>query len=47
MGDQVAYLLEHKSVANSLGNEARRRTIRHFIAPRHLVQQAKLILAVA
>jgi trehalose synthase len=47
LGDKVVYLLGDRSVANSLGNEARRRAIRHFIAPRHLVQQAKLILDVA
>jgi len=46
LGDKVVYLLGDKSVANNLGNEARRRATRHFIAPRHLVQQAKLVLRV-
>ena len=46
VGDGIVRLLADRSVASSLGIEARRRATSHFIAPRHLEQQARLILGV-
>ncbi len=46
LGDKVVRLLDDRSEASSLGDEARRRAITHFIAPRHLTQQAQLVLSI-
>ena len=43
-GDAVAALVQDRDRAESFGRAARRRVTDEFIAPRHLVQQARLIL---
>ncbi len=43
-GDAVAALVQDRDRADSFGRAARRRVTDEFIAPRHLVQQARLIL---
>ncbi|HKC20635.1 MAG TPA: glycosyltransferase, partial [Candidatus Dormibacteraeota bacterium] len=45
-GDAVVGLLEDRSRAEELGNQARLRVVSEFLAPRHLVQQAELISSV-
>ncbi|TMC54430.1 MAG: glycosyltransferase [Chloroflexi bacterium] len=42
-GSAVAGLLRDPRGAQALGNEARQRIIRKFLAPRHLMEQAELI----
>ncbi len=46
LGDRVVEVLVDPSLAERLGSEARRRAIRHYLAPRHLVEQARLVLHV-
>ena len=45
-GDAVAGLLRDRPRAEELGRGARRRAIAQFLAPRHLVEQARLVLSV-
>ena len=45
-GDAVSSLLHDRPRAEQLGQGARRRAIAQFLAPRHLVEQAKLVLSV-
>lgn len=47
LGDKVVRLLQDEPQALRLGEAARDRATRHFIAPRHLAQQAELVLAIA
>lgn len=44
-GSSVVDLLKDPTKAEQLGESARDRTIHEFIAPRHLIQQAQLILS--
>jgi trehalose synthase len=44
-GGLVSELLHDRVKARTLGEEARRRAISEYLAPRHLVQQAELILS--
>jgi trehalose synthase len=43
-GDAVVRVLEDESLATRLGHEARRRVIRLFITPCHLIAQARLVV---
>ncbi len=45
-GDAVVRLLDDRAEADRLGHDARRRAIRQFLAPRHLVEQARLVMDV-
>lgn len=45
-GEAVVHLLDDRAAADRCGTEARRRAIRQFLAPRHLVEQARLVLQV-
>ncbi len=45
-GDAVTHLLIDETQATKLAANARRRAISHYLAPRHLVEQADLILDV-
>jgi trehalose synthase len=43
-GEAAVHLLDDRAEADRLGHEARRRAIRQFLAPRHLVEQARLVM---
>jgi len=45
-GDAAVQLLNDRAEADRLGHEAKRRAIRQFLAPRHLVEQARLVMRV-
>jgi len=45
-GHAVVRLLDDRADADRLGHDARRRAIRQFLAPRHLVEQARLVMDV-
>jgi trehalose synthase len=45
--DAVTSLVKNRERAADLGRGARRRAIEQFLAPRHLVEQARLIMSVA
>ena len=45
-GSAVVGLLQDREKAGALGREARLRVIREFLAPRHLMQQARLVTSV-
>jgi trehalose synthase len=46
LGEAVVHLLQNESEATRLSTEARKRVTSHFLVPRHLTQQADLILEV-
>lgn len=45
-GAAVAGLLRDRTRAADLGRGARQRAIAQFLAPRHLVEQARLVMSV-
>jgi trehalose synthase len=45
-GDTIVHLFHNRAEARRLGGGARRRAARNYLAPRHLNEQARLILSV-